>query len=236
MKILRKEIRKKRETLKEKYKRKIDHLEEIRKKEIAEKKKESIPEEIGFFKDCIIFDTEKFEAIGEMKSEDVCIGKVKLDADERAILKLNPNFAIMRYLDEEEAERDVELGSAKLRYELRRVKEEKEAEEYDIGEERNRKKIRTNDTDAARKVKRESNEIEDAKSRVIFDPERKIFDYTKRRVTDLKENSKITLPKSGEAKQEAEIEMIRKIIIEEFNRYRKKLEEEKKKAVVNRSL
>ena len=51
-------------------------------------------------------------------------------------------------------------------------------------------------------------EIDEARSRMIFDPERKIFDYAKRRTTDLEENTKVTLPKSGEAKQEAELEMI----------------------------
>jgi hypothetical protein len=38
-------------------------------------------------------------------------------------------------------------------------------------------------------------EEEEAKCRQVFAPEEKTFDYRKKRVTDLKENSRVTLPK-----------------------------------------
>ena len=41
----------------------------------------------------------------------------------------------------------------------------------------------------------EENDILEAEGRRIYDPINKIFDHTKKRVTDLAENSKVTLPK-----------------------------------------
>ena len=59
--------------------------------------------------------------------------------------------------------------------------------------------------------------LEDAKSRQVFNPIDKIFDYSKRRVTDLRgENNKIYLPKLGEIKDESEMEMIRSILVAEY--------------------
>ena len=60
---------------------------------------------------------------------------------------------------------------------------------------------------------------------MIFDPMNKIFYYARRRVSDLKENAKVTMPKPGDAKEEAELEMIRKIVMEEFRTFRKALDE-----------
>ena len=51
-------------------------------------------------------------------------------------------------------------------------------------------------------------EIE-AKSRQFYDPEEKIFNYGKKRATDLRENSRVTLPKPVSAINEAGIEMRR---------------------------
>ena len=62
--------------------------------------------------------------------------------------------------------------------------------------------------------------------KLIFDPEEKMYNYANKRASDLEENNKVTLPKSGDAKQEAELEMIRNIIIEEFLIYKKKIEKE----------
>ena len=128
----------------------FNHLEGIRQKEIAEKKINNIPEELTYFKRCVVFDEKKFEEIKQLEQSDVCIGKVNLDGDEKAILRLNPNFAITKYLDEEEAERDVELGLAKIRYEIRKLSEEKKNKEYDFEENRKRKRKKHNNiVDAA---------------------------------------------------------------------------------------
>ena len=72
------------------------------------------------------------------------IGKVELDVDEKVILKLNQNFAIMKYFDGEQMERDVELGLSKLRYKIRNRKEEKKIvnTKYEKQKERNKKYIK----------------------------------------------------------------------------------------------
>ena len=56
----------------------------------------------------------------------------------------------------------------------------------------------------------EMDEIIEAKSRQFFDPEEKIFNYGKKRATDLKENSRVTLPKPCSTEDEAGIEIRRK--------------------------
>ena len=52
----------------------------------------------------------------------------------------------------------------------------------------------------------------EAKSRQVFDSIRKIFDDRKRRVTDLKECARVTLPKALETQDEALIEMLRNTV------------------------
>ena len=228
VKSLRKEVRERRTELRKKYNKKLEHLAEVRKREINEKKKEHIPKEMQFYENCRIFTEEKREISEKGEQDAISIGKIDLDEDERAILRLNPKFAVTRYLEEEEQERDIELGLAKLRYEIRRLNDKKELEEYDMGEERKRKirkvKDKTYTADTSNYKDRDKEELEEARTRMIFEPTTKQFNYAKRRTTDLKENSKITLPKSGTPKEEAELEMIRKIILDEFNKYKKELD------------
>ena len=229
VKYLRKEVRERRTELRKKYEIKIKHLYEIRQKEIKDKKKKIIPEEISYYRKCLIFNEErlreKIKEIEKEEQEDVCIGKVTLDADEKAVLRLNPKFAVTKYLDEEEIERDIELGEAKLRYEIRKQKDKRELEEYEIGEERKKKIRKTGETSNQTNIeKEEKDDIEEARERLIFDPTEKEFDYSKRRTTDLKENTKVTLPKAGSPREEAELEMIRKVILDEFNKFKREKE------------
>ena len=48
-------------------------------------------------------------------------------------------------------------------------------------------------------------------------------------MTDIKENSKVHLPKPVNAKIEGEIEMIRNVLMREFKKYRNEVEEKNKK-------
>ena len=209
----------------------------MRQKELDEKKKEVLPKEFELYRDCLIFDGERFDQLEREFQEEVCIGDVQIDADEKEILKLNPNFAVLKYLDEELQERDIELGQAKVRYELRKRKEEEALKDYVIGAERKRKlhkadkensKNQYNKERKSRADEKENKEIEDAVNRMIYDPEKRLFNYANRRATDLKENNKVTLPKPGSPKEEAELEMMRKIILDEFNKYKRTVEQESK--------
>jgi hypothetical protein len=66
----------------------------------------------------------------------------------------------------------------------------------------------------------EKMEAEEAKSRQVFDPIEKTFDYRKKRVTDLTENSRVTLPKPLPISEEAGMETRRKAHMAKFNTYK----------------
>ena len=102
---------------------------------------------------------------------------------------------------------DLECGFAKARMTL--GKEEEEKMEDDSG----------NETDEEWE---EMMEEEEAKSRQIYDPEKKIFDQRKKRVTDLSENNRVTLPRPLGAENEAAIEMRRGIYMEIFREHTRK--------------
>ena len=100
-------------------------------------------------------------------------------------------------------------------------------EHYEL-DERRKKKQKLENTRNKRilkeRYKEYDDEIEDAESRMIFDPVDRIFDYAKRRVTDLKENVKVSMPKPCSPKEEAELEMIRKVVMETFIDYKRAIE------------
>ena len=122
-----------------------------------------------------------------MKKEDyeiTIIGDVRLTEDEKCLLKLHPKFAIPSKLENDDLEYEFELDVAKLRMEIRKEEEEKLSEEEEKIKEQN----------MTEEEKERIEEIE-AKSRQTFDPEERIYDARKQRVTDLKKNARVTLPK-----------------------------------------
>ena len=122
---IKRECEKRKRELKEKYRKKIEHLSEVRRNEETERERIEvvIPEEIESYKNCIVFDPERFDKLKEASIEKLTIGNVNIDDDEKAALRLHPNFAVLKYLDEEEQERDIELGLTKLRFEARNREE-----------------------------------------------------------------------------------------------------------------
>ena len=61
---------------------------------------------------------------------------------------------------------------------------------------------------------------------VKFMIQEKTFDQSKRRVTDLKECSEVFLLKARDEKIECKMEIIRNVIMKQFNAYKKKIETE----------
>ena len=61
---------------------------------------------------------------------------------------------------------------------------------------------------------------------VKFMIQEKTFDQSKRRVTDLKECSEVFLPKARDEKIECKMEIIRNVIMKQFNAYKKKIKTE----------
>ena len=102
---------------------------------------------------------------------------------------------------------DMEKAYSLLRMELRDEEEEEELESGVI--------------DKKEEEKRDIEREDDAKSRQIFDPIKKIYDDRKRRGTDLVECSRVTLPKPLSIKREAQIEMKREVHNKIYQDYRK---------------
>ena len=107
---------------------------------------------------------------------------------------MHPNFSIMEDLKEGKLEFEQELSYAKLRIQIKKELDERVEDEVELTQE-------------------EEDKIEEieATSRMTFDPINKIFDDRKRRVTDLDECSRVTLPKSLPTKEENLIEIRRSI-------------------------
>ena len=71
--------------------------------------------------------------------------------------------------------------------------------------------------------------IKSAKTRQIFNPHRKQFDYSKRMVTDLEENCSVHLPKEVNELYESQLGVLREIVLKEFRMYKGELEKEEEK-------
>ena len=83
IKKLRNETLKKKNILKKKYKTKIMHLEEERRREVAERwQSRGIPEELVEFTGCKVFDRAKLEDMKPIDVESLVIGDIDLDSDE----------------------------------------------------------------------------------------------------------------------------------------------------------
>ena len=61
------------------------------------------------------------------------------------------------------------------------------------------------------KKREEENEVEEARTRQVYDCVGRVYDERKQRVTDLKECAKIFLPKPLEVSKEAHLEMRREV-------------------------
>ena len=233
VKKLRTEAQRHKTLQKKKYEKKLQFLENKYSRTIEEKLDE-IPTEMEKYRDAKIFSGDKFDEIETDKIEITILGnlKDKISEAEYQVLQLHTKFAIMPNLEESDYEMDLELGFAKLRYQLLKELGEKLSEEEENmleGEmnEKVREKLKTQlkpgMSDKSRKeliekLKEEMSEEmeemveeEEAKTRQVFNPLEKIFDNRKKRVTDLKENSRVILPKPLPPVHEANIEMRRNI-------------------------
>ena len=121
-----------------------------------------------------------------------------LNGDEKSFLALGPKFCVFNNLNEEDFEREVEECIIKLRWEL--MGEEKKREE--------RKKFGEEAWDAIEQIfceefcneeelrqHRMEEQVEEARMRMIYNDDEKTFNFAKRRVTDVKGNARVILPK-----------------------------------------
>ena len=188
--------------LRQKYLSKIAHLKRKFEKRRVEEKANK-PAKLHGFEDAKVFSRE-FDSIVIDDITVSKVGKIVLSGEEMSALRIHPKFAVREVIDEEEVEFQEELGWAKLRFKL--LKEEEERLDSDVEDDL----MPTEDDMEEGKKFAEMEEILEAKSRQYYDPEGKIFNYGKKRATDLKENSRVTLPKPCSAEDEAGIEIRRK--------------------------
>ena len=179
--------------LHEKYKKKVEHLKE-KYKACDDQEEDGPPDDLEDYADLSVYNSNKFKQIEVMNSDILVIGDIELSDEEKEVLKLHTKFSILENLKPGGIDADLEASIAKLRMESVKDKE------YE------------NFTNEERK---ECEEI-DAKTRMIFDPTEKLHDNRKRRVTDLRECSRITLPKPLTPDEESRIE-VRKRSQKEIN-------------------
>ena len=167
--------------LRQKYKEKIAHL----RQKFAKRKADlmaSKPAKYHGYEGAKVFDKIEFDKIETDKIKVSKVGKLDVSEEEESALRLHPKFAILDKIDDEELDFQEELGYAKLRYTLLKEEEEK----LDSDDEDDHKM--TEEDDQASKELQE--EIE-AKSRQYYDPEKKLFNYGRKRATDLKETQEL---------------------------------------------
>ena len=181
--------------LQEKYKSKLEHLKNKYKHEVDD---DGPPEDLLDYVDLSVYNKAKFDEKEIQKYEVQIIGDVILSEAEKEILRLHNKFSVLENLKPGGLDADQEASIAKLRME--RVKE-KEQEGFTVEE------------------KLELDEI-DAKARMAFDPKEKVYDSRKKRVTDMKECSRITLPKPLTPEEESRIEVRKRTQKEVYENFR----------------
>ena len=79
---------------------------------------DKIPENLQEFSNLSIFDKNKFGKITAITYDARVVGKVEVDEDEKAILRMNPKFSINQNLTEGGFEFEQEIAYAKARMEI----------------------------------------------------------------------------------------------------------------------
>ena len=202
---------KKREELREKYERKIEHL-KMKYERNKDKEKDRLPADMIEFEGIAVMDQENFDNIERKEIEVVKYGEVELDKEEEAAMKLHPKMALPRKIREGFMNLPLDISYTKLRWQMK-----KDEENTNAKDDQRKDEI----TDEETKKKEEENEVEEARTRSVYDAETKVYDERKQRVTDLQECSRIFLPKPLEVTKEAQLEMRRELhtrISEEFRR------------------
>ena len=78
-----------------KFNKKTKHLEDERRKE-REMMLELVPSGLEIYSKCKVFSREEMNKMEKEIVSHELIGKIEIDSDEKAVLDLNPKFAIMK--------------------------------------------------------------------------------------------------------------------------------------------
>ena len=197
IKYLRQEARIMRQELTMKYKKKIAHIKEKYRRQEKEIPEE-IPADLEEYAQLSVFSKEKYDKITPQRYDPKVIGEVEISEEEKAFLRLHPKFAVRPDLHQGGLEDEQEFGNAKMRMEISR----QEGEEYDEKEDLKQQEC-------------------EARTRQIFNPEDKTFDGRKCRVTDLRECSRVFLPRPLDPQEESRLEARKQAQTEIYEKYRR---------------
>ena len=192
MNHLNNEATKEREKHEAKYIEKVKHLKK-KYTEDEEGKLDGVPPGLEQFSCLSIFNKVKFANISAKDYNVIVLGDMNIDDDEKKVMRLPPKFGVLQPLHRDGLAFEQELCYAKIRMEIgQELQEEMQGVLVDS-------------------KKTESSEEQDARSRMIYDPETLIYNDHNRRVTDLQECSRVTLPKPLPIQEEAKIELRREM-------------------------
>ena len=187
------------DAMKNKYKTKIKHIKEKYRRDENEDV-EQPPEGLEDYAELSVFSKTKYDRIEVENYEVKTIGEVTLSDEEKEILRLHPKFSVMGNLKPVDLDGEQEASLAKIRMEMMK---EKELKEYTP-------------------LERKENEEIEAEGRMVFNPKDRVYDGRKRRVTDLKECARVTLPKHLSGDEESRLEVRKRAQKEMFEEYIRK--------------
>ena len=194
------EIKVKNESTK-KFKNKIAHLKnKYSQEQESTKQDEGAPQDLQEYEELTVFNKNKYTDLQVDSYTVKVIGDIRLSPEEEKVLKLHPKFCVLDRLQEVEFEHEQEASLAKMRMEIVKEQENKELTEQEVQE----------------------NEEFEAITRQVYNNTDKKYDARRRRVTDLPECSRITLPKPLNSEQEAAIELRKKTQMQIFKEYASK--------------
>ena len=181
-----------------KFKKKVAHLKaKYNSDKTEDSEEQEVPQDLLEYKNLTIFKSKKYDELQSDNYEVKIVGNVELTVEETRVLKLHPKFCVLTSLQESQFEHEQEAALAKMRMEINKDEENKNLTEEEI---------------------KETQEFE-AYTRQVYDNNDKTYDARKRRVTDLQECSKITLPKPLSAEEEAKLELRKKTQMQIFRDY-----------------
>ena len=156
-------------------------------------------------------DKEQMEILGHTEIDDrdcdedmeiPVYGDVSLDEDEKNILRKPPKFATFGKVDLYTFFQEVQVANAKLRWHRR---------EHGYGEGEEQQEDEEPDKEM---------EMLDLYSRETYDPVNKVFDFRKKRTTDIKTNQRVYLPEPRPMREESELSVRNDIWEAELRKYR----------------
>ena len=198
MKELQQEEKKRKEDLSKKFKEKVSHLKnKYKSRHSKSEENEDIPEDMKNYVHLTVFNKKKYEDTVPDNYDVKVIGEVKLTVEEMEVLKLHPKFCVTGVLDEVEFEHEQEAALAKVRMQVTKEKEQEDLTSEEI----------------------QLEEDLEAKTRQVYNPIEDTYDSRKRKVTDLKECSRITLPRPISPDEEAALEIRKNSQMKIFKEY-----------------